>query len=189
MTSILSPSMSWPTNRKPFSSKWLFSSGFTFTGFENFLQSSIFLTFIKVRSCCSPQSDAGASPLHTLHLHKVSLEWKSDLSSSSAGPETLHVYFLLTQDAASALEDGPSLPQPHGAAHLPRVVFWHIDNLQRSQTVLYMLQQKRGRSLKSRTYHRMAGFWVELCGVGIYKWNRDDDHKFTELFSFNAKVL
>lgn len=29
MTSILSPSTSWPTNRKPFSSKWLLSSGLT----------------------------------------------------------------------------------------------------------------------------------------------------------------
>lgn len=34
-----------------------------------------------------------------------------------------------TQDAVAGFEDGPSLPQPHCSAHLPGVVFWHVDHL------------------------------------------------------------
>ena len=38
----------------------------------------------------------------------------------------------LTQYAVGALEDGPSLSKPHGPAHLARIVFWHLNHLERS---------------------------------------------------------
>lgn len=79
-----------------------------------------------------PRSDAYAFLPRTLHLHKVCLEHRTDVS----GGQT-HLYWgskstfqsFLTQNAAAGLENGPSLPQSHGSTHLPRVVFWHVDHL------------------------------------------------------------
>lgn len=44
-----------------------------------------------------------------------------------------HQGAALTHDGVLSLKQGSPLAQPHGAAHLPRIVFWHVYDLEKGK--------------------------------------------------------
>lgn len=83
-------------------------------------------------SSALPQIDVCAFHPHTLHLHRAFLEYRRAVSTEQQCITVqVELKASLTQCAVGGFENGPSFPKPHGATHLPGVVFWHINHLQR----------------------------------------------------------
>lgn len=75
---------------------------------------------------------------------------------------------VLTQDTAGGLENGAALPQPHGPAHLPRVVLRHVNHLwthTHSQTWGTRLRsaQRSGQALRTTGCWDSGSNSVELA--------------------------
>lgn len=133
MTSILSPSTSWPTNRNPLSSKWLFSSGLTFT--RNTKQTVHFKYFVLRDIQPAGQLYLKAMSVSLVHIFCVPIKfpYNTKTAMNTAWRERLlldsSLNASLTQNTVGGLKNGSSLPKSHCAAHLPWVVFWHVNHL------------------------------------------------------------
>lgn len=94
--------------------------------------------------------------LHSLSFHILTNKLKSILfkvvlqlwihlkSVSMPLFNIFHISIQFSQYTCGGFENGSPLPQPHSTSHLPWVVLWHVN------------------------YHRVFGFWIKFCRVGIF---------------------
>ena len=119
--------------------------------------------------------------VHTIHV-SVQFSWENEISvirknncwkRPKSKQSTINLRRIHTQHTGDGSENSLPLPQPHSPTHLPWVVLWHINHLSRSNRMLKSFWwRSRWYGLiwawqKKITYHRVFGFWIKFCGVGI----------------------